>query len=269
MSVKNCFEKFADSAAIQFVQDNDTNTLIVEDVGDADLNLLVPLIKRYALQLEIAKISIKVKESSAIYFFQHGFKVEASIMAYYGLQDAFYIAYYLKGAYFDNQFEAQHNAILDASFNINNEPIMDLDDIKISSGFIKPSIDGDHQLVFSGREAPASPNDEINKFCAQIGNKIVASVNAHHCRKRKVVAFSDFIIDSALEPKNVINQLLNEMESYYAFIDCKTAYTTVPASSLMINTVCAGNNFEFGGRLTNESVFKGKLDSLNTWFKQL
>jgi hypothetical protein len=61
----------------------------------------------------------------------------------------------------------------------------------------------------------------------------------------------------------------------------QTAYAIRPASSLIINSRCVDNDFEFGGllairqqlatrrELANGLVFKGKLDSLNTWFKLL
>lgn len=272
MSINNCiFEEYVKAAGIEFIHDNIANTLIIEDVGNTDLNSFVPLVKDYAFKREIAKISIKVKESSAVYFFQHGFKVEASIMAYYGLQDAFYIVYYLKNSYLENQFEEQHNAILDASFIINDEDKAHLDnsDITISSGSIEPLIADKNQFVYSGRKIPTPKHNERSQFYAQIDDKIAARVNAYHCRKRNVVEFSEFIVDPALEPNKAITCLLTEMENYYASINCKTAYTIVPASSLMINTTCAANDFEFGGRLMNESFFKGKLDSLNAWSKQL
>lgn len=266
----NFFEELAHSAGIEFIHDNDANTLIIEDVGSVDLNHFVPLVKRYAYKFKMAKISIKVKESNAIYFFQHGFKVEASIMAYYGLQDAFYIVYYLEDSYQENQFEQKHNAILDASFHTKNDTTdLEGNNITVMSGIATKPIDGMHQLVFSSREAPTPKKNVENKFCAQVGNTIAATANAYHCSESNVVEFSTFTVNSTLEPKNVINQLLAEMESYYASMDCKTAYTTVPASSLMINSICAENDFEFGGRLMNESLFKGKLDSLNAWSKQL
>ncbi|WP_077339169.1 hypothetical protein [Pseudocolwellia agarivorans] len=272
MSINNCiFEEYVKAAGIEFIHDNIANTLIIEDVGNTDLNSFVPLVKEYAFQRKIAKISIKVKESSAVYFFQHGFKVEASIMAYYGLQDAFYIVYYLKDSYLENQFEEKHDAILDASFVNNDEHQINLDnsDITISSGSIEPLIADKKQLVYSGRKIPTPNSNESNQFYAQINNEIAATVNAYHCKKRNVVEFSNFTVNAELETNDVITHLLTEMENHYASINCKTAYTTVPASSLMINTRCAVNDFEFGGRLMNESFFKGKLDSLNAWSKQL
>jgi len=268
----NCFEKYAQSFSIEFVHDTDANALIVEDVGDANLTDFVSLIKQYGLEQNIAKISVKVKECNAVYFFAHGFKVEASILAYYGLQDAFYIAYYLQESYLENQFEAKHNAILNAPYsNLANNIHNHSKDhhIKISSGISQPSIHGEQQLVFTGREVTQPKKNVRNKFFAQMGSKIIATVNAYHCKNKKVVEFSEFTVNLEFNPTKVINQLLNEMASYYASLDCKTAYTIVPASSLMINALCVENDFEFGGRLTNESVFKGKLDSLNTWFKQL
>ncbi len=267
----NNFEAYAKSACIQFIHDSEANTLIVEDVNDADLTCFVPLIKSYAHQLKIAKISIKVQESNAIYFFQHGFKVEASILAYYGMQDAFYMVFYLKDSHTENQREEQHNDILNASFSVLNKEHLNLNDnnITVSSGVTSSTIEGKQHLVFTSREPTHPQKNTRNKFFAQIGNKIVATVNAYYCKNKQVVEFSEFTVNLELDPRIVINHLLTEMTSYYTSLACKTAYTIVPASSLMINALCVENDFEFGGRLTNESIFKGKLDSLNTWFKRL
>jgi len=273
------FEDYANSKAVQYVHDKEANTLIVEDIGTSDLNNFVNLIKYYAYQHKIAKISIKIKESAAVYFFQHGFKIEASILAYYGLQDAFYIAYYLKDSYLTNQFEEKHDAILDATINVNNQPILNLEKnlsnqpIEILSANNQFPISPSKQFVFSSREVPTPKKQGEKKFSAKVGNTIAATATAYLCNKKKVVEFSEFTVNSTIEstlkPDQAINKLINEMENYYASLDCKTVYTTVPASSLLINKVCTENEFEFGGRLMNESFFKGQLDSLNTWSKQL
>ncbi len=272
MSVKSkCFEEYAAFAGIAFTHDSEASTLVVEDLGNENLNTFASFIKRYAFQQKTAKISIKVNKSNAIYFFQHGFNVEASILSYYGLQDAFYIVYYLRDSYLENQFEEEHQAILDASFDFNNKEYLTVDEpnIQVSSGLKDVSIDGKQQLVFTGRKPPIPNKNTTKYFFAQIGNKNVAKVNACYCGNKKIVEFSEFVINLELEPQKVLNRLLTKMARYYASLDCRTAYTMVPASSLMINALCVENNFNFGGRLTNESIFKENLDSLNTWYKQL
>jgi len=186
-----------------------------------------------------------------------------------------YIVYYLKDSYLENQlenpFEEKHNAIVNTSFNINSKAHLNLNEnnIKISSGFTNSSIYAKHPSIYSARETPYSQINNINMFFAHIGNKIVGMVNTYYCNKKQVVEFSEFIVNVELEPRIVINQLLIKMTSYYASLAYKIAYNMVPDSSLMINDICVENGFEFGGRLTNELVFKGKFDSLNTWFKQL
>ena len=292
MSVKsNGFEEYAAFACIAYTHDNETNTLVVEDLGNKNLNTFAPFIKRYAFQQKIAKISIKVNKSNAIYFFQHGFNVEATILSDHGLQDAFYIAYYLKDSYIENPFEEEHQAILDASFEatsfeatsfeatsfeitsfeINNKDSLTVDEpnIEVYCGLKNTSIDGKQPLVLTGRKSPLAHKNTTKYFFAEIENKIVAKVNADYCANKKMVEFSAFVVNLELEPQKVLNRLLTKMAGHYASLNCRTAYTIVPASSLMINSLCVEHKFSFGGRLTNESIFKGKLDSLNTWYKQL
>ncbi|WP_206483632.1 hypothetical protein [Thalassotalea sp. G2M2-11] len=267
----SCFKEYAKVVKVKFTRDKDANTLVVEDIGCADLNHFIPLIKRYAFQKNIAKISLKIKESEAVYFFQHGFKVEASILAYYGLEDALYLTYYLQASHKNNQFSDAQDAILNSSFEVEHKTnITELKQtIKVFSGYCNFHSESKHQLAFTGREMPQQHAIASNKFYAQINNKTVASAKCHYCEEQQVVEFSDFFVDLSVDPHTVIHYLLYEMAQYYASIDCITAYTIVPASSLIINAICVENDFEFGGRLTNESVCKGQLESLNTWYKQL
>ncbi|XQW84959.1 hypothetical protein ACOYR1_17830 [Thalassotalea piscium] len=85
----------------------------------------------------------------------------------------------------------------------------------------------------------------------------------------KDLEFFHFTVNLALDLRQLLNQLLQAMGSYYQSKDCNTARIMVAASHLPHNATCAENEFEFSGRLTNESVVNGQLDSLNTWFKRL
>lgn len=265
------FEALAISNKVKYVVDHSSDTLIVDDINDVDLSEFVNLIKQYAYEKGIAKISVKVKEPSAIYFFQHGFKVEASIMAYYGLQDAFYVVYFLDQKRSNNPLDSFHESILEKAYANSTSNLIksEVDHVSICSNEQQSSIDGKEQMIFTSRDHTHNDADKKQKFFAQIGNKIVATANAFHRKSDNVVEFSDFTVNVALDIRQLLNHLIKEMGAYYFSAGCNTAFTLVPASNLAINAICVENDFEFGGRLTNESVVEGQLDSLNTWFKRL
>ena len=266
------FIEIAASEGVVFTEKLDARTLIIDDIGTFDLSEFVSSVKQYAYQKKLAKISIKVKESDAIYFFQHGFKVEASIMAYYGMQDVFFVVYYLDDVHVHNQFANEHNLILEKGYESSKSALCqnEVDRVTITSGVIEQNIKGKEKIVFAGREHSLNSQSHQKRFYAQMGSKAVATACAHYDKNTKVVEFSGFSANLEFDIRQLINHLFLDMESYYLSIGCQTAYTIMPASSLAITAICIENDFEFGGRLTNELVDKsGKLDSLNTWFKRL
>ncbi|MEW6982633.1 hypothetical protein AAD001_08260 [Colwelliaceae bacterium 6471] len=267
------FEAMADIAGICFTHDEKTKTLIIDEIGLVDLSSFVCQIKKYAGEKGIAKISVRVREASAIYFFQHGFMVEASIMAYYGLQDAFYVVYYLDKSYREDIQSKPQDEILDKAFSRtkeeSNQTTKKHAQIVVSPTKSKRVIDANKQVVFTGREHTNNRHDIKTKFFAQINNNIVATADANYSKEAHVVEFSNFIASLEVDISSIIKCLLSEMQSYYASLGAQTAFTIVSANSLAINTICVENGFEYGGRLTNESIINGSLASLNTWFKRI
>lgn len=267
------FDAMADIAGIFFTHDEKTNTLIIDEIGLVDLSNFVYQIKKYAGEKGIAKISVRVREASAIYFFQHGFKVEASIMAYYGLQDAFYVVYYLDESYREDIQSKPQNEILDKALSRpqeeSNQTTKIQQQVVVSPTREERAIKADKQVVFTGREHTNNRHHIKTKFFAQINNNIVATADANYSTEEHVVEFSNFIASLEVDIKCIIKCLLREMQSYYSSLGGQTAFTIVSANSLAINTICVENGFEYGGRLTNESIINGNLASLNTWFKRI
>ncbi|MEW6989938.1 hypothetical protein AADZ91_04535 [Colwelliaceae bacterium 6441] len=265
------FHELAKAYDVLYIEDNDAKSLAIYDVGNVELSQFVDNVKKYAYRKGVKKISAKVKEAQALYFFQHGFQIEATILAYYGLQDAVFVGYYLD----ENQqdvTEVTEDKILNKVFSDNNLSVapLVLNNVTISRGGSSNRFEDCQQVVYSGRALTNHTSKlRITKFFAQIGDKIVATASAQFNIEDKAVEFSDFTVNVDYNINSLITYLLRDMEAYYSSKGCLTAFTIVSADSLAINRICAENHYEYGGTLKNESIIKGALTNLNTWFKRL
>lgn len=265
------FAELAREHEILYVEDDNAKTLGIDDIGNAELSLFVDYIKQYADNKGYRKISVKIKEADAIYFFQHGFRVEASILAYYGMQDAIFVVYYFNESDLSDD-NLEQDKILDkvlAQTALAKDSIK-TQEVTVSQGCLADQVEGKQQILYSGRQAPkASVKVESSQFFARSGNKVVARAAGQFNKEDNAVEFSNFTVNIDYDASKFISYLLTEMESYYQSKGCLTAFTIVSADSLVINSICAENRYEFGGKLKNESVIDGVLASLNTWFKRL
>ncbi|WDE13831.1 hypothetical protein [Thalassomonas haliotis] len=268
------FASFAELARehnILYVEDDNAKTLSIDDIGNSELSLFVDYIKQYADKKGYRKLSVKIKEAQAIYFFQHGFRVEASILAYYGMQDAIFVVYYFNASDLPGD-NVEQDKILDKVLAKDALPITGIEagQVTVSRGCLTNQVEKKQQVLYSGREAARdSAKLESSQFIARAGNKDVAVATAQFNKADNAVEFSNFAVNIGYDASKYISYLLTEMESYYQSRGCLTAFTIVSANSLVINAICAENRYEFGGKLKNESVNDGVLVSLNTWFKRL
>lgn len=252
------------------VEDDKTQTLRFDSVGDAQLSSFIPFIKQHAYKKGVKKLSVKVSDAQAIYFLQHGFKVEASILAYYGLQDAIFLVYFLEED--QVQLNDKQHHILDKALakQATNCEFLSQDEIVITAktDTTENPIEKEQPIVFSGR-MEVDDNGDVMLFNATVDDEIVATAEAQYNQEDNAVEFSKFMTDPAVDIPVVIGALMNYMQFHYKERGCETAFTIVSANSLLINSVCAENQFDFGGTLKNELLIDGKLSHLNTWFKRL
>jgi hypothetical protein len=267
-------EELAEKIGATYIEDNATQTLRIESVGEAKLGEFVPFIKQYAYNKGFKKLSVKVSDAQAIYFFQHGFSVEASILAYFGLQDAIFLEYFFdehvsqiteKQSDIINKVLSLSDEVVTKNTNVGND-----ENIIVTSkkGLMNSPIKRDHAIVFSGRKILTDAGDSMT-FTAARDGRLIASAKAQFYTEDKAVEFSEFIIHLDADIRHSVTALLNHMQTFAANKGYDTAFTIVSANSLAINSLCADNHFEFGGTLKNESLTNGNLSHLNTWFKRL
>ncbi|GLX84559.1 hypothetical protein tloyanaT_08110 [Thalassotalea loyana] len=250
-------------------EDKKTHSLRIESLGQADLVKVIPAILDYAASHRLKKITVKASDAQAVYFYQHGFCIEASIPAYFGMQDAIFVVRYFETNepnLSTDQEEILNMALGDSVIQANRELLTDIV-ISKCEGVFSEHISNQNQVCFTGVEK-SNASDSI-MFTASLGNKVIATADSQLNKADKAVEFSNFVVNVEYEPNILISCLLADMESYYLSIGCQTSYTLVSADSLIINKTCADNNYEFGGTLKNELIINEAIASLNTWFKRL
>ncbi|GHF98468.1 hypothetical protein [Thalassotalea marina] len=255
-----------------YVVDEEAKTLRFDCIGSADITAFINYVKQYGYGKGFKKLSIRVSDSQALSFFQHGFRVEASILAYYGSHDALFVVYYFDGS--EQEFNTRQNDILEKalSYQEQNDRNLEFANITISIAANRNNYPTNvaKKVKFFGRGALNDHElNDTKQFTATLGGKVIASVTAQYNVDEKSVEFSDFTVNLEHDAHELISLLLFEMESFYLSKGASTAFTIVSANSLIMNSICAENHFEFGGMLKNESMIDGQLTNLNTWFKGL
>lgn len=265
------FENYADLTNIEWKIDREANCLAVDVLDNKNLAGFVESLKFFAMKHKLSKISVRVRESDAIYFYQHGYQIESSINGFYGLQDAFYLAYFIEDEQVSPKKEAQLSSIVERLLAQNETPEHNNIDegILIEKAAIPANKHSKQHIEFSSRVHDSELDAYEESFVAKVDESVAATATAYYREDLDIVEFGNYKVFPSANIKKITNQLVNTMQAYYAKLGCNMVFTHVPASSSTINEVFAVNDFEYGGRLTNEVIHQRKLDSLNTWFKQI
>lgn len=265
-------EGVADSSGAIFVEESNAKTLRIENIEDVELGPFVNFIKQYAYQKDLNKISLKVSEAQALQCFQYGFKVEGSVLAYYGLQDALYVVYFLNG----NQpilSNTEHDIIEEVLSNDNSISSINKSINKIevtAKPFIEKKVKKDNFVNLTGkRNLPYKSHLFIASF-AVVSNKVpVATASARYHHKQNAVELLNIEVDESNLNAQYLDDLIDRIEQEFIALGCLSSHVVVSSKHLEINTLFAKCHYEFGGTLTEESFIDGKLVGLNIWFKQL
>lgn len=265
-------EGVAESSGAIFVEESNAKTLRIENIEDVELGPFVNFIKQYAYQKDLNKISLKVSEAQALQCFQYGFKVEGSVLAYYGLQDALYVVYFLNG----NQpilSNTEHDIIEEVLSNDNSISSINKSINKIevtAKPFIEKKVKKDNFVNLTGkRNLPYKSHLFIASF-AVVSNKVpVATASARYHHKQNAVELLNIEVDESNLNAQYLDDLIDRIEQEFIALGCLSSHVVVSSKHLEINTLFAKCHYEFGGTLTEESFIDGKLVGLNIWFKQL
>ena len=80
---------------------------------------------------------------------------------------------------------------------------------------------------------------------------------------------TDFATLSECRGNSLGTHLLEHMEQAVKTKSIKTAYTIARAASPGMNITFAKCDYEYGGRLINNTNISGQIESMNIWYKPL
>ena len=229
------------------------------------------------------KIFAKVPSDKADDFTRAGFRVEATVPGFYnGLTAGLFLAYYLdekRVCEFEAGATYEQNMLL--TTNKGKTLIQALDAGKF---LLRPCVEGDvaqmaeiYKIVFASYPFPIhnpeylleTMRHHIDYFCVETTGKIVALSSAEKDQEASNLEMTDFATLPQWRGNGLGVHLLKYMEIEGKKNGIKTAYTIARAASAGMNITFAKLDYNFGGRLKNNTNISGKIESMNVWHKPI
>ncbi|WP_320006365.1 putative beta-lysine N-acetyltransferase [Maridesulfovibrio sp.] len=97
--------------------------------------------------------------------------------------------------------------------------------------------------------------------------KLVGAASAEVCSDGYSAEMTDFAVDPDYRKTGIAGALLRALESDCSDYGIKCLFTIARACSYGINSLFSKGDYEFSGRLVNNTNISGKLESMNVWYK--
>jgi len=273
--------EYMDGALIQHGPLSDR--IYMMKMGESQSEDLVDGLLRKAIDGGYSKVFVKIPESSDEPFLDAGFQKEASVPGFFhGQESASFLGYYLNSERRQEENPEKLDGILELTQRQGDSdgPAPLSRDIFT----IRPCRAGDvnkmaeiYQKVFPTYPFPIHSPDylqetmesNVDYFGVTVNNRLVALSSSEMDTESKNVEMTDFATLPDWRGNSLGTHLLNRMEEAMKTKKIKTAYTIARAASLGMNITFARCNYEYGGRLINNTNISGQIESMNIWYKPL
>lgn len=272
-------EKLACGSLIQHGHYNDRIYLmkVARDYPDDLPQMLIDMAKKN----KYSKIFAKLPLGKAGRFVGAGYQLEASVPELCDSGTGVFLAFYLDEArkHEDKADLYTENIVLTFDADKKQIPVLD------SGRFIiRPCNPEDvnrmveiYKKVFLSYPFPIHEDeyilktmkDNIDYFCVETGNKIIALSSAEKDDADSNAEMTDFATLPEWRGNSLSVHLLQRMEEQVKTEGINTAYTIARAASPGMNITFARTGYSFGGRLINNTNISGTIESMNVWYKQL
>jgi len=273
--------EYLDGALIQHGALSDRVYLM--KMGEASPQHLVDGLLRKASDSGYSKVFAKIPESADAPFMDAGFRKEARVPGFFdGSEPASFLGYYLDPQRRQEDNPEKLDAILEMSLNQpppHESPALQSDDFTI-----RPLDSGDtgemadiYRNVFPTYPFPIQDpvylldtmESHVAYFGIEAAHRLVALSSSEIDRESKNAEMTDFATLPDWRGNRLGRHLLSHMEQALKDEGIKTAYTIARAVSPGINITFARNEYEYGGRLINNTNISGQIESMNIWYKPL
>mgnify|MGYP001767038054 CR=1 FL=1 len=111
--------------------------------------------------------------------------------------------------------------------------------------------------------------DDTLFFVGEVDGVIIAAGSCDIDQEASAVEMTDLAVDEGYQGYGISKRLLTAMEEEMVSKRLKTAYTICRSLPLPVNRLFAGNEYQFGGTLINNTNICGSIESMNVWYKSL
>lgn len=260
----------------------ENNRIYLMKLNRKDLPDILGHMHELVKQCGYTKIFAKAPASVEKHFTEAGYRVEAAVPRFYnGKEDGLFLA-----RYYDDK----------RSVDPASDQIGEVLDIAREKGTLAAELtnDGSHicrlatpedcrqmsklyKQVFASYPFPIDNPDYLEKTMAENisyagiwqDDKLLALASAEWDRQAANAEMTDFATLPEHRGGGLAKELLRYLERYVRKMDIQTCYTIARATSFGMNITFAGNGYEYGGTLINNTQIAGALESMNVWYKPL
>ncbi len=229
------------------------------------------------------KIVAKVADSASPSFLKVGYRIEAQIPRFYnGKETACFLGYYPEETRQDPTDLKRLDIVLalaqekqEPSFRCPPlEPTLTLRPCTLQDA---PEMSLLYKQVFASYPFPIDNPDYIRQtmqthiqyYAIENNAKLVALSSAEMDQQQQNVEMTDFATLPQWRGKGLAGQLLAFMEIAMRSKGLTTAYTIARAHSHGMNIIFAQQDYQYNGRLINNTHISGQIESMNVWSKSL
>ena len=251
-------------------------------VGQAHPEELIPALAELAAREDYTKIFAKVPAHVAAPFLEAGYRQEAKVPLFYnGREDGLFLADYL-GEERGSEVESDKlGEIVNLARSKSGEGVTGELLANAALCLCGPedtaAMSEIYQTVFASYpfpiDDPAYLEETMRSHVVYFGVKVagqwVALSSAEMDEAHANVEMTDFATLPDWRGHGFAAHLLAEMETAMKERGIKTSFTIARAVSPGMNITFAKLDYEFGGRLVNNTNIAGRIESMNIWHKPL
>ena len=252
-------------------------------LNQTDPDVIISKMDELARVKKYTKIFAKVPQSCIDAFLAFGFELEAQIPDFYNGKDAAaFLAYYYDTSRQVEDDREEIGKVIDlaesqkgSSGKSGSMPLNAVLRQCNSDDAVRMS--EIYRAVFPTYPFPIDEpgyivktmDENIAYYGVEIDRELVSLSSAEMDVKSGNVEMTDFATLPAYRGNSFASLLLQQMEKEMTVRGIVTAYTIARAVSPGMNITFSRADYNYGGRLINNTNISGKIESMNVWYKKL
>ncbi|MCF7974596.1 MAG: putative beta-lysine N-acetyltransferase [Phycisphaerae bacterium] len=252
-------------------------------LSNAEPQSIIPELKTLARRKGYTKIFAKVPQPKVSPFKEAGYRVEARVPGFFkGEETACFLGYYLNPKRQVPRDKGKLDTVLSIAQAKTHQPCRTKPTPpKLTLKKCRPqdasAMSRLYKKVFPSYPFPIDDpgyiqqtmQTHIQYYAFESNGQLLALSSAEMDPKQKNVEMTDFATLPPYRGQGLAVQLLRHMETQMAAQGMTTAYTIARALSPGMNITFAKRDYQYNGRLINNTHIAGQIESMNVWSKGL